>query len=120
MTLELINPVELSTPASYTQVIVATGSRHVFVSGQEPEDEHGNLVGGGDLGLQARQVFANVGRALTAARARPDQVTKITIFVVDYRREYLPAIEEGRVALFDKHKPADTIVGSGRCRDPNT
>lgn len=67
MTLELINPVELSTPASYTQVMAATGSRHVFVSGQEPEDEHGNVVGAGDLGLQARQVFATVGRALTAA-----------------------------------------------------
>lgn len=39
----------------------------MFVSGQEPEDEHGNVVGAGDLGLQARQVFATVGRALTAA-----------------------------------------------------
>lgn len=48
---------------------------------------------------------------LAAARARPEEVAKITIFVVGYRREYLPAVEEGRVALFGDHKPADTLVG---------
>ena len=53
----------------------------------------------------------NVGRALAAARTRPEQVTKITIFVVDHRDEYLPAIEAGRAALFGDHKPADTLVG---------
>jgi enamine deaminase RidA (YjgF/YER057c/UK114 family) len=111
MSLERINPEELPTPATYTHVIVAAGSRWVFVAGQEPEDEGGNLVGPGDLGAQARQVFANVGRALAAGGARPDQVTKITIFVVDYRPAHLPAIEEARVELFGDHKPADTIVG---------
>jgi enamine deaminase RidA (YjgF/YER057c/UK114 family) len=111
LTLELINPEDLPTPPTYTHVVVATGSRLVFVAGQEPEDEQGNLVGAGDLAVQARQVFANVGRALVASGARPEQVTKITIFVVGYRREYLPAIEEGRMALFGDHKPADTLVG---------
>lgn len=111
MTLERINPEDLPTPLSYTHVIVATGSRLVFVAGQEPEDEQGNLVGPGDLAAQARQVFANLGRALAAGGARPDQVAKITIFVVSYRPGYLPAIEDGRVALFGDHKPADTLVG---------
>jgi enamine deaminase RidA (YjgF/YER057c/UK114 family) len=111
MTLELINPEDLPTPPTYTHVVIATGSRLVFVAGQEPEDEHGNVIGPGDLAVQARQVFSNVGRALAAAGARPEQVTKITIFVVDYRREHLPAIEAGRLALFGDHKPADTLVG---------
>ncbi|WP_152363728.1 RidA family protein [Microlunatus speluncae] len=112
MTLEFINPADLPTPATYTQVVVATGSKLVFVAGQEPEDENGNLVGPGDLGVQARQVYANLGRALAAAGARPDQVTKITIFVVGYQRdECLPTIEAARVTLFGDHKPADTLVG---------
>ena len=111
MTLERINPEDLPTPLGYTHVIVATGTRLVFVAGQEPEDEHGNLVGPGDLAVQAREAFANVGRALAAGGARAEQVTKITIFVVHYRDEYLPAIEEGRVALFGDHKPTDTLVG---------
>ncbi len=112
MTLECINPDDLPVPLTYTQVVVATGSRLVFVAGQEPEDREGNLVGPGDFALQARQVFANLGRALAAAGARPDQVTKITIYVTDYRRdEHLPVIEEARVALFGDHKPGDTLLG---------
>jgi enamine deaminase RidA (YjgF/YER057c/UK114 family) len=111
MTLELINPEGLPTPSTYTHVVVATGTRLVFVAGQEPEDQQGNIVGPGDLRVQARQVFANLGRAIAAADCRPEHVTKITIYVVDYRREHLPMIEEGRVALFADHKPADTVVG---------
>ena len=64
MTLECINPKDLPTPQTYTQVVVATGSKMVFVSGQEPEDINGKLVGLGDLATQARQVFGNLGRAL--------------------------------------------------------
>ena len=111
MALELINPDDLPTPVAYTHVVVATGARLVFVAGQEPEDERGNLVGAGDLAAQAQQVFANVGRALAAGGARHDQVTKITIFVVGYRREQLPVIDKARAALFGDHKPADTLVG---------
>ena len=77
MTLELINPEDLPTPSTYTHVVIASGGRLVFVAGQEPEDEHGNVIGPGDLAVQARQVFSNIGRALSAAGARPEQVTKI-------------------------------------------
>ena len=112
MTLECINPKDLPTPLTYTQVVIATGSRLVFIAGQEPEDRQGNLVGAGDLALQARQVFANLGRALAAAGARPDQVAKITIYVTDYSRdEHLSVIEKARVTLFGDHKPVDTLVG---------
>jgi enamine deaminase RidA (YjgF/YER057c/UK114 family) len=111
VTLELINPDDLPTPEAYTHVVVATGTRLVFVAGQEPEDERGNLVGAGDLAAQAQQVFANLGRALAAGGARPEQVAKITILVVSYSREQLPVIDEARAGLFGDHKPADTLVG---------
>jgi enamine deaminase RidA (YjgF/YER057c/UK114 family) len=111
MPLEHINPAGLATPQTYTHVIVATGSKLVFVAGQVAEDDHGKLVGPGDLAVQASQAFANVGRALAAAGARPEHVATITIFVVAFRNEYLPAIEQGRVAVFGTHKPVDAIVG---------
>src|SRR5579864_3496422 len=112
MTLECINPDDLPTLATYTQVVVATGSTLVFVSGQEPEDIQGKLVGRGDLAAQARQVFGNLGRALAAAGARPEQVCKITVYVVDYRRdEHVPIIEAAQMALFGDHKPANVVVG---------
>ena len=82
------------------------------------EDADGNLIGAGDLATQSRQAFANVGRALRAAGARPDQVAKLTIFVAGYRPEQLPAIEDGRVALFGDHKPADSLIGVAALSDP--
>lgn len=112
MMLQIINPEDLPVPQTYSQVVVATGSKLVFVSGQEPEDLHGKLVGAGDLAVQARQVFANLGRALAAAGATPAQVARITIYVVDYDRDAcLPVIEQARVGLFGDHKPADVVLG---------
>jgi len=112
VTLECINPPNLPTPDTYTQVVVATGTKLIFVAGQEPEDLHGKLVGRGDFAAQARQVFDNLGRALAAAGALPKHVARITIYVVDYRRDdHLPIIEAARVTLFGDHKPADVVVG---------
>lgn len=112
MTLACINPVDLPVPEMYTQVVVATGSRLVFLSGQQPEDIHGKLVGQGDFAAQARLSFANLGRALAAAGARPAQVCKITIYIVGYDRDvHVPIIEAAQVALFGAHKPANVIVG---------
>lgn len=119
MTLECINPENLPTPETYTQVVVAKGTRLIFVAGQEPEDARGRLVGRGDLAAQARQVFANLGRALAAAGARPVHVAKITIYVVAHRREYLPIIEEARVGLFGDHKPADVLVRIATLSNPD-
>jgi enamine deaminase RidA (YjgF/YER057c/UK114 family) len=111
VSLESIHPDGLPVPPAYSQVIVATGSRMVFVAGQVAVDADGNVVGHGDIAAQARQAFANVGRALAAAGARPDDVTKITIYVVHHRPEYRPLISEARVALFGDHKPTSTLVG---------
>ena len=112
MTLECINPPGLPTPKTYTQVVVAIGTKLIFVSGQEPEDINGKLVGRGDFAVQASQVFANLGRALAAAGALPKHVARITIYVVDYQRyHHLPMIEEARGSLFEDHKPADVVLG---------
>ena len=82
----------------------------VFIARQEPENVHGNLVGPGDLAAQARQVYANLGRALTAAGARPAGHQDH-----DLRRSppaRAPAGHRaGQTTLFGEHKPADTVVG---------
>src|SRR5215475_2569988 len=118
MTLQCIYPPDLPTPSTYTHVVVATAGKLVFIAGQEPEDRDGNLVGRDDLAVQARQVFANMGRALAAAGARPDQVAKITIYVVGHQPEFLPVIEQARLTLFGGHKPADTVVGVAALSQP--
>jgi enamine deaminase RidA (YjgF/YER057c/UK114 family) len=115
---ELINPEDLPKPRSYHQVAVATGTRIVFVAGQVSEDVEGDLVGEGDFALQARTAFANVGRALAAAGAQPDQVARITIYVVAHRPELLPLISEARIAVFGDHRPADTLLGVATLAEP--
>ncbi|MEJ3656680.1 RidA family protein [Actinomycetes bacterium KLBMP 9759] len=111
MTIEIIRPDGLDDPATYSHVVVASGTRMVFVAGQMSDDSDGSLVHSGDIAAQAVQVFANLGKALAAAGARPDQVTKITIYVVGHRQEYLPIIEQARIALFRDHKPTDVLLG---------
>jgi enamine deaminase RidA (YjgF/YER057c/UK114 family) len=119
MALQCINPDGITTPETYSHVIVASGTRLVFIAGQVAEDSEGRLVGPGDMTAQSHQVFANIGRALAAAGARPEQVTKLTIFVANYRREHLDMIELGRVALFGDHKPTDTLVGVAALSHPD-
>jgi enamine deaminase RidA (YjgF/YER057c/UK114 family) len=110
MTLECINPPDLPRPDTYTQVVVAKGTKLIFVAGQEPEDIHGKLVGRDDFAVQVSQVFANLGRALAAAGALPEHVAKITIYV--YERDYhYPIIEKARATLFGVHKPANVVMG---------
>jgi enamine deaminase RidA (YjgF/YER057c/UK114 family) len=120
MAIECVNPAGLSTPDSYSQVAVAgAGGRLVFVAGQEPVDSEERLVGKGDLGAQARQVFGNLGRALAAVGAKPSDVAKLTIFVANYEPSAIPVIEAARVELFGDHKPADTLVGVATLSNPD-
>lgn len=110
MPLDLIDPSDRSTHESYTQVVVTSGSRLVFVAGRVADDAEGRVVGPGDLSAQAHCAFANLGRCLEAAGARPDQVARITVDVVDYDPASLPDISAARVSVFGGHKPADTFL----------
>jgi enamine deaminase RidA (YjgF/YER057c/UK114 family) len=110
MTLQRLNPEGLSKSPAYSQVVVGTGKRIVFVAGQVAVDEGGKLVSDGFPG-QVQAVFTNVGRALEAAGARPADVTKITVYVVNYSPDQLPAIGEARIGLFGDTLPASTLVG---------
>lgn len=109
---EHLTPKGLFKPAVFSQVVVATGSRMVFVSGQVSMDGDGNLVADGDFAGQARQVYGNLRGALAAAGASPSDVTKLTTYVVGYRPELLPVMGAARTAVFGTAGlPASTLVG---------
>jgi enamine deaminase RidA (YjgF/YER057c/UK114 family) len=107
VTLELLDPDGLPVFPAFTQVVVARGTRTVFVSGQVAAD----ATEGDDLATQARAAYRNLGVALEAAGVPPSAVAKLTTFVVDYRPDHLPAITEARAALFGDHRPASTLLG---------
>jgi enamine deaminase RidA (YjgF/YER057c/UK114 family) len=101
----------LPNPA-YSHVVVASGRRMIYTAGQVPIDEHGNLVGAGDLAAQAAQAMRNVGLALAAAGASYADVVKITTYVVNYQPEHRGVIGKVRASFFaNGTPPASTLVG---------
>jgi enamine deaminase RidA (YjgF/YER057c/UK114 family) len=90
--IERINAPGLSQPPGYSHVVVASGSRLVTTAGAVPLDAEGNLVGAGDLLLQARQTLENLASALEAVGATAQDVIKMTVYVVAAERADLEAV----------------------------
>lgn len=117
--MQRLTPEGLFKPGAYTQVVVATGRRMVFVSGQVSIDEEGRLIAANDFGGQARQAFSNLRAALKGAAATPADVAKLTIYVVGYTPELRAVIAEARAAVFRAGElPASTLVGVQALAEP--
>lgn len=71
-------------------MVVATGTRCVYITGQPGVDSTGAVVGD-DYASQAAQAFRNVTAALEAAGAGWDNVVKMNILAVNHG----PAATEG-------------------------
>jgi len=80
----------------------------IFVSGQLPVDESGDLVGDGDVASQARQVFHNIGEVLAQARSSLGEIVQLNLFLLDISD--IPRIANVRRELFGEHRPASTAV----------
>ena len=118
MALQRLTPDALFKPTAYTQVVVASGRRMVFVSGQVSMDAGGRLVAPGDFAGQARQVYANLRTALDGAGIAPADVAKLTTYVVGYKPELRPSLAEARAAVFGAVLPASTLVGVQALAEP--
>ena len=107
-----INPEGLTRPGTYTPVVATRGGRTIYVSGQVPVNEKGELVGKGDLGAQAEQVFRNLSTALKGAGATFGDVVKITTFIVGYKPEHRSLMHQVRSRYVSKETPpASTLLG---------
>lgn len=101
----------LRNPA-FSQVVIASGARTIYTAGQVSIDEHGTLVGPGDLAAQTAQAMRNVGLALAAAGASYADIVKITTYVVNYKPEDRTVISRARAPFFGTGAPpASTLVG---------
>ena len=85
---------ELFPPPGYAHVAVAPAERLVLTAGAVPLDGEGNVVGPGDIRLQARQTLDNLMRQLAAAGADGDAVLKTTVYVASTDRADLVAVWE--------------------------
>ncbi|WP_341716628.1 RidA family protein [Micromonospora sp. FIMYZ51] len=95
MAVTLTNPQGLPTSPVYHHVAVATGGRQIFVAGQVAWDADGVTVGVGDLAAQVEQSYANVATALAGVGAGIDDVVRLTVYVVDWTPDKMPAFLDG-------------------------
>jgi len=101
-------PTGVFLAAQYSHVVMGTG-RFVAVAGRLALDGDGKLVGEGDPGAQAHQIFENLARCLASAGAAFDDVVELTYFVTDMA--HMPAIRTARAAhIPDDRLPAASAV----------
>lgn len=111
LNLTIVNPPNLfdPTPNGYsTAVIVPRGARVAYISGQGGQDATGALSP--DFAVQVKQAYANLRAALDGIGARPDQVAKLTVFVVDHDMSKLGVLTQSVTEMFGDTLPAQTLV----------
>lgn len=106
-----INPPALPKPQGYSQIVVAAGKqRQIFIAGQVGMRPDGTIPE--DLGEQAQLTFERIGAALAAAGARPADVVRIVVYIVDLERvDPSPVYQAIRAFFPEDARPASTIVG---------
>ena len=111
---EHVNPKTLfpSLPHSFSQIVVASGRRLAFISGQTAWDKEKNIVGADNLLEQARQALRNVKAAIEATGGALKDVVALRIYIVNYQPEMAPAISSGLKEFFSpQNPPATTWIG---------
>jgi enamine deaminase RidA (YjgF/YER057c/UK114 family) len=79
----------LAEPPGYTHYAATSGARLVFLAGQVPLDEHGELVGAGDHLAQTRQCLENLARMLEEVGATPQDAVRTTVYVVASEQRHM-------------------------------
>jgi len=120
MTKEIFNPESVPRPLGpYSQGVVTTGGKLVFISGQVPQDASGNLAGKDDLETQTKQVFANLVRMIEVVGGTVANIVKITIFMVKVTPQACEILGRVRRELWRGDFPASTLVEINRLASPD-
>lgn len=117
---DIVNPATVfpSLEHGFSQGVVASGRRTLFVSGQTGWDGGRQLSGGADLAAQAARAFANVRVVVEAAGATVADVVMVRIYIVDYRPEDAAAVGEAFREAFAGLAPACSWIGVAALADP--
>ncbi|MCK8676081.1 MULTISPECIES: RidA family protein [Streptomyces] len=118
MSLERINPPELSPPTGFSHAVTATGSRLVLLAGQTALDGAGRVVGEG-LAEQFETALGNLLAALKAAGGTPADLARVTVYATDIAAYRAQAPALGRVwrRLAGRDYPAMAVIGVVRLWD---
>jgi len=109
MTRETLQPDSILDPRPrYSQAVIASGGRLVFIAGQVAVDRTGATVGRGDIERQTRQVFDNLRAVLTAAGATFHNLVMTTTYLTD--ASLRSAFSAVRAEYFTGETPTSTLV----------
>ena len=111
---EYVNPNSLfpSLPHGFSQVVVASGRKMVFISGQTAWDVRKKIVGGDSILEQARQAFRNLETAIKATGGTLKDVVALRIYIVNYQAESGTAVGTALREFFSpENPPASTWIG---------
>jgi reactive intermediate/imine deaminase len=120
MAKEIVNPKSVCKPMGpYSQGVVATGRKLVFISGQVPQDSKGDLVGRDDIDAQTRQVLTNLRNILEEIGGTLSDIVKITVFMVETTAAALETVARVREEFFGSDFPASTLVAVKSLASPD-
>lgn len=109
---ELVNPQTLydATRNGYSHIAVTPPrTRTVYISGQFGSDLLGNLVSS-EFEPQLIQAFQNLHFALKAVGAKPEDVLKTTVLIVDHTQDKLIPLGREISKLWGSKPPANTLI----------
>ena len=109
---EHVNPATLfpSVQHGFSQVVIASGGRTVFVSGQVAWDANKQVVGR-TLGEQTRQALRNVRAAVEAAGGGLADIVALRIYIVHEAMPDLGGVGNALRETFETNPPASTWIG---------
>ncbi|MFE5804597.1 RidA family protein [Streptomyces sp. NBC_01232] len=118
MSLDRINPAELSPATGFSHAVAVTGTRLVFLAGQTALDGEGKVVGD-SLPEQFEVALANLLTALAAAGGAPADLARVTVYAVDVAAYRAHAAELGRIwrQSAGRDYPAMAVIGVVRLWD---
>lgn len=110
---EFVNPESLfpSVPHGFSQVVIASGKKMVFISGQTAWDAQKKIVGGNNLLEQAKQALRNLAAAMEAVGGSLKDIAALRIYIVNYQPENAKAVGTALREFFPQNPPASTWIG---------
>ena len=122
MTKQVINPPELfdSLQYGFSQIVVSSGSKTIYLSGQVAWDENEQVVGAGDLAPQTQETLRNIKRALHVVNANTTDIVSMRIYIVDEQMVHSSHVSTVLREWFSAETaPATTWIGVHSLANPD-
>ncbi len=90
----------------------------IYLSGQVSHDDKGNVLGEGDMEVQMRAAYANIGKVLAQYGATMDNVVDEILFVTDMDAAFAARVKMKQEVFSDSPVLGSTIVQIQRLAFP--